>query len=121
MSEAKIKQKLALWDWTVHLFLLPDWIGPDLCGILFVETFDICMNVQIVGFPVVKMTNQQMMVSSFDFTEGNQVFGVKFQFRKKVEGLDVMNLETFAFVTAGHAGRFNLQMCSGYFWPLRAT
>ena len=74
-----------------HL-LLPGRVSPDLCGTLFVVTFDIRSDSGIVGFPIVEMPNQQVMISASDLTERDQIIRVKLQLRMQMERLDMMDL-----------------------------
>ena len=78
----------------------------------------IVANVFIVGVPRVKMTKQEVMISAPDFTQRDQVVGVKFQVRMKMEGFDMMDLQLFAFVAASHACRFAESMLLCHSGPL---
>jgi hypothetical protein len=73
-------------------FLLPRGIRPDLFGALIVETSDILLHIEIVGFPVVKMAEKQVMIPALDFAERDQVGWIKFQLRKQVEWSNMVDL-----------------------------
>jgi len=102
-------------------FFLPGWIRPNSVGVLFVVTLDICPHLWIVGFPVVQMTNKQVMISPSDFAKRNQIVRIKLQLRIKVEGLDMMDLQSPALMTTHHASGFAREMRVRYGWPLWTT
>ncbi|HEY7419174.1 MAG TPA: hypothetical protein VH593_28585, partial [Ktedonobacteraceae bacterium] len=85
-----------------HL-LQPGHVCSDLSGSFAIKVFDIGPDVFIVGFPLVKMTQEQVMISPFSLAQSDQVLRIKLQLRMKVEGFDMMNLQFFPLVTTGHA------------------
>lgn len=72
--------------------------------------FGIGPNMFIIGLPVVKMAQQEVMIATAALAEGDQVVGIKLQVRVKMEGLDVMDLDPSPFITTYHAGWFTKQM-----------
>jgi hypothetical protein len=64
------------------------------------------------------MTKEQMMIPAPAFTEGNQITRVKLQLRVKVEGFDMMNLQSPAFMTAGRTSRLTQEMLLPHSLPL---
>jgi hypothetical protein len=73
----------------------------------------------IIGFPGVKMTKEQMMLSALDITQGNEITWVKLQMRMKVEGFDMMDFQSPAFTTTGHTSRLTQEMLLSHSPPLR--
>lgn len=82
---------------------LPARVRSDLSGSFVIKVFDIGPDVFIVGLPLVKMTQEQVMLSPSGRAQGDQVLRIKLQLRMKVEGFDMMNLQFSPPVTTGHA------------------
>jgi hypothetical protein len=71
---------------------LPFRIIANFDGTLFVVTFHVRSDSGIVGLPIVKMPNQQVVISASEFTERDQIVRVKFQLRMQMKRLDMMDL-----------------------------
>jgi hypothetical protein len=67
------------------------------------------------------MAKEQMMIPAPAFTEGNQITRVKLQLRMKVEGFDMMDLQSPAFVTTGHTSRLAQEMRLSHALPPGTT
>jgi len=90
-------------------------------GTLAVKMPGILPDVFVVGFPLVEMTKEQVMVSALDFTQREQIVRVKLQMRVKVEGLDMMDLQPLAGVATGHTSRLTESMLLFHSGPLGAS
>lgn len=60
----------------------------------------------VVGLPRVKMPQQQVMLSARGLTQRNQIVWIKLQLGVQVERLDMVDLQMFTPMTAGHARGF---------------
>src|SRR6266571_1287836 len=109
------------WSGPLHHLLLPARVSPDMAGTLAVKMPGIVPDVFVVGFPLVEMTKEQVMVSAPGFTQRDQIVRVKLQMRVKVEGLDMMDSQPLAFVATGHTSRLAESMLLFHSGPLGAS
>lgn len=110
-----------MWLRAMLLFFLPGRIRPNRIGVLFMVALNIRPHLWIVRFPVVQMTNKQMMISPSDLAKRNQITRIKLQFRIEVEWLDMVDLQSPALVTTNHTAGFAREMRVRYGWPLWTT
>ena len=57
--------------------LLPGRIGFDLIGAFIAVAFRVLENIDVERFPLVQVADEQVMIPAVDFTERNQVIGIK--------------------------------------------
>jgi hypothetical protein len=104
------------------LFLfLPGRISSDGDSILFVVFIHIRADLRIIGLPIIQMSNEQVVVSAFEFAEGNQIVWIEFQVGVEVKWLDVVDLQALPPMTTHSTGWFFCEMSVCYRGPLRAT
>ncbi len=90
--------------WALFHLSLPVRVAANLQRVFFVILSGIATHIGIIGLPVVKMTDKQVMIASFDLAERNQITRVQFQLRIQMKWLDMMDLYAFALVSADLAG-----------------
>src|SRR5579875_699650 len=102
------------------LFLL-DGICPDLAVAHFIETLDILPDIGVIGFPIVQVAKQQMMISPLEFAESDEIIRIEFQIGMQMKRFDVMDLQPLSSMAAGPAGRLFEKMLVSDGRPLRTT
>jgi hypothetical protein len=106
--------------WSRSHLLLPVEIGTNLSSRLAIKVLRISPNMLIIRVPRIQVTQQQMMLTPWCFTERDQIIWIKFQVRVQMKRLDMMNLQMFALMTTGHARRLTPQVLMRHSRPFGA-